>query len=667
MSQRLSTMLSEITDPSLRERIQSEFDEATKNKKFGLVFERHMPEHIALPGVKVRRGLKVMVRGTDTVLTVVKVRAGIATTVLAHPTDDSPQESVDHPVADLVVAAEFGDPVYPGLTQVGAAEGPDTDAKAPSHIVINAENHHALQMLQWTHEESVDCIYIDPPYNTGNKTWKYNDNYVGEQDNFRHSKWLSFMEKRLVLARKLLKPTGVIVVAIDDNEHHRLRMLMDQIFGAQNFLANIAWQGGVKNDSRFGGGGVDYQVIYGRTAASLVNADIRWKDLKPGFETLMEAATKSWSDSDHDPAEATKLIRQWWKNNGAGFDPGMKTNNRIDSTGRLYQTSDLAAPEARPNRSRLVLTHPVTGGDCPVPANGWRAQDETLSTWIKEGRIEFGKDHTTTPRYRRYLDEVSTRVPANSFISERTAGSKHLSNVLGDRRFPFPKDHQVLMRWLRMVAPKDGVILDFFGGSGTTAEAVLRLNAEDGGTRQSILVTNNELSSKDDAHLRKAGHEPGSAEYEALGVFHHVTKPRIETVVTGIRQDGSKYSDGLPGRVAFFDLEYLDANVLADDMAFAAINPLLWMRAGAVGAPPTKPGNDPEYVHENYAVLRDMDSARGFRAAVDQPEITHAFAVTNSTSEFAKWNDGLPAHMHGARLYEHYLQTFTINTQDATR
>ncbi len=178
-----------------------------------------------------------------------------------------------------MVVAEFREPIYPGLVSTGKVE---RGGDKPFHTVINAENYHALQTLLFTHRGQVDCIYIDPPYNTGSADWIYNDRYVSGDDLYRHSKWLAFIERRLVLAQVLLKDTGVIIVAIGDEEHHRLRMLLDQVFGDQNFLADIIWQGSGKNDARYTAGGVDYMLVYAKSEEALAASGRRWREAKPG-------------------------------------------------------------------------------------------------------------------------------------------------------------------------------------------------------------------------------------------------------------------------------------------------------------------------------------------------------------------------------------------------
>ena len=169
-------------------------------------------------------------------------------------------------------------------------------ADAPWHTVINGENFHALQALRSTHHRKVDLIYIDPPYNTGNEGWIYNDRYVDAADRAKSSKWLSFLERRLLIARDLLTTTGVIITAIGDDEHHRLRMLLDQVFGDSNFLSNVVWQGGRKNDSRYVSNGADYMLIYARDETALSAAGIRWTDRKQGADDALAAAAKAWSE-----------------------------------------------------------------------------------------------------------------------------------------------------------------------------------------------------------------------------------------------------------------------------------------------------------------------------------------------------------------------------------
>ena len=230
-------LIAQISDPRLRERLGAEWANAAKDKKFGLVFEDHLPELLPLHGAKPRKGDLVCRRqgALKDVWQVKSLNAGVATCVKpsndAHPSEPTraAAESVQFPVEELLVVREFGEPIFPALVPVDAvANGP---ADSPWHTLIEADNYHALQLLDYLYAGQVDCIYIDPPYNTGARDWKYNNDYVDGNDGWRHSKWLAFMEKRLKLAKRLLKcENSVLIVTIDEKEFLHLGMLLEQIF-----------------------------------------------------------------------------------------------------------------------------------------------------------------------------------------------------------------------------------------------------------------------------------------------------------------------------------------------------------------------------------------------------------------------------------------------------
>ena len=234
-------LIAQISDPRLRERLSAEWANAAKEKKFGLVFEDHLPELLPLHGVKPRKGDLVcrrfngQISALKDVWQIKSIHAGVATCVKpsneAHPSEPTraAAEPVQFPVDELLVVREFGEPIFPALVPVDAvANGP---LDAPWHTLIEADNYHALQLLDYLYAGQVDCIYIDPPYNTGARDWKYNNDYVDGNDGWRHSKWLAFMEKRLKLAKRLLKPdTGVLIVTIDEHEVHHLGMLLEREF-----------------------------------------------------------------------------------------------------------------------------------------------------------------------------------------------------------------------------------------------------------------------------------------------------------------------------------------------------------------------------------------------------------------------------------------------------
>lgn len=664
----LDQLVGQVADEALRARLVREIDLLRGARRFGLVFEQHLPESVRLPDHPIRKGVKVGLRDES---------ATDLWRVLGF-TDSSRSVAVldgdgrERPVSELVVVREFGEAVFPGLRSVERIRnGPD---EAPWHTVVNGENFHALQALRSTHREKVDLIYIDPPYNTGNEGWIYNDRYVDANDRAKSSKWLSYMERRLLLARDLLKQTGVIIVAIGDEEHHRLRMLLDQVFEPQNFLSDVVWQGGRKNDSRYISNGADYMLVYAKDESTLASEGVRWREKKPGVDEALEMARQIWVDVEGDHAEATKRWRSWlrdFKKRGNVSDSVTRFSS-LSPSGRPIRTDgNLRSPNPRPNL-QYDLPHPVTGKPVRMHPNGWRYSKETMQDRIARELIYFGADETSGAAEIVYLDQMDEQVAESVFVRDRNPSGNRLAEILGDRRFPNPKDVDVLMRWIGIAARNDALVLDFFGGSGTTMEAVMRLNAEDGGTRQCVLVTNNEVGSKQAKALRKAGHHPGDPEWENLGVFQYVTRPRISTVVTGTRPDGSTYSNGLPANVEMFDLAYLDPGTVRRGREFGTIAPLLWLEAGGVGERIDEVSEEGWALTDAYGVLFSIDMLTPFSAAVAEaakketpPNVV--FVVTDSPVEYQTAAERLPVGIETVRLYQDYLSNYTINVAGGTR
>lgn len=658
---RIEVLLSRVEDAGVREQLRRAIGDATEHRPLGLVFEEHMPEAIRIPEARVRRGSTVQFRDErdSHVWDVRRVRDGKAS-LSRRDADGSIVKDEDVDVTDLVVARRLGDPVYPGLTPLGTI---DRGGDKPHHIVIEGENFHALQALEYTHKGEVDLIYIDPPYNTGSGDWIYNDRYVGDADSYRHSKWLSFMHRRLALARQLLTTTGVIIVAIGDDEHHRLRMLMDQVFGDQNFVSNIVWQGGRKNDSRYVSNGADYMLIYARDTEVLSQLGVRWREEKFGIDLATARASELLAENEGDASAATKAYRQWLKK--SGLDEGVTRFKSIEGgTGRIFN-DDIPLSWPGGGGPRYDVLHPTTRRAVTVPSAGWRYSDPAvMQDLIDSGQIAFGPDEKKVPRRKAYLDENRVQVANSVFYVNRLASSKYLEDVLGNRDFPFPKDVDVVARWVNIATANnpDAVILDFFAGTGTTAEAVMRLNAVDGGRRQSILVTNNELSEKTAKKLAKAGVERGSAEWEAEGVFEKVTRPRIETVVTGSRPDGSEFSTGLDENVSFFKLEYLDRDSVEAGAAFTRVAELLWAKAGGIG-PVITERSGTHAATDHYAVCFDADRFAAFVDEVNTREtIRVAYVVASSEVTFGTVKRALREDVVSVHLYENYLSNFEINT-----
>lgn len=699
----LALLLERIEDPRLRADISAHVELLRRSRRFGLVFDRHLPEAARLPKMKPRAGDRVARRDESdrstwrvlgyTDRTHHRVRLQPLT--WAGNQWAAVGESVDLPTRDVVVVRDHGESIHPGLVEYDrvhrAGDG------VPTHVAIEGENLHALQLLKATHGPAagdgrhglVDLIYIDPPYNTGNKSWIYNDRYVDEKDQSKSSKWLSFMERRLRAAKPLLKETGVVLVAIGDQEHHRLRMLMDQIFGADNFISDVVWQGGRKNDSRFVSNGADYMLIYGRNSSSWAVEGIKatdapnvhelesreiqdrganWRPAKPGVEEVLEQGGRAWEEANGDMEAATALMRAWFRKQPKE-SPVKKMSRYVYflPDGRLCRDADISWPGG--GGPDYDVLHPDTGKPVPVPDSGWRyTTPERMQQAIDDGWIVFRDDHTKPISLKNPLDEVTGQVALSVFDRQRTHGSRVLyqpkskTGVFRDKRFPNPKDPEVLKRWIGMATPRDAVILDFFAGSGSTLHAVLRLNAEDGGSRQCLLVTNNELAHTDATALRKAGHYPGDDEFEARGVFRHVANPRIRTVVTGVREDGSVYDGhGLAANVAFYTLTQLDPGRVRRGHEFAAIAPILWMQAGGVG-PVIEIESSDLAVTDTYAVLFDTGERRAFIRQVSDGRPRTVFVVTDSPAAFRDISGSLPPNVRAFQLYESYLTNFEVNT-----
>lgn len=408
-----------------------------------------------------------------------------------------------------------------------------------THRLIIGDNIHAIMGLQ-LEEGTYDLAYSDPPYNTGSQDFIYNDRFVPADDSWTHSKWLSFMEPRLKLERNLLKETGIKIVAIGNRELANMRTLMDSIYGEENFIDMIVWEGGPKNDSRFVSNGSDYMLIYAKNKSVLLEQDIKWREEKSGVHEVLAAGAKAWEDSGHDAEEATKLLKKWWRgipaDHPAFITKSLKSYNMINTRGEVYRYVPLDFPNG--GGPTYDVIHPITGKSVKVPSRGWVAVESTMKDWIEKGEVIFGKDESTIPNRMATLARLNEMVPSSHFFSHRRAGNNHVASILGKKVFDFPKDHTVLARWFNIVAGKDAKVIDCFAGSGSTMEAVLSLNAQDGGTRTCTLVTNDEN-----------------------GIGTNITRERCVRVMTGENWADGKEHEGLGGNLAVFEIGLHDTRV----------------------------------------------------------------------------------------------------------
>jgi adenine-specific DNA-methyltransferase len=412
-------------------------------------------------------------------------------------------------------------------------------------------------------------------------------------------------------------------------------------------------------------------LAYAKNEEALAEAGVRWRETKPGLDLVEAAGLAAWEKANGDSVKATALYRAELRGLRGRVEPAVYRYDQIDDQGRIFQADNIISPSPRPNL-RYDLPHPVTGKPVKGHPNGWRYSQELMFEKVARDEILFGPDESTSPRLKRLLATQRDQVPYPTFTMARMPGSKRLEAVLGDRRFPNPKDEEILRRWIGAIGDSSAVVLDFFGGSGTTTEAVMRLNAEDGGTRQSILVTNNEIGARQAKLLRRDGHHPGDPEWEALGVFEHVTRPRISTIVTGERPDGSLYSDGLAANVEMFDVAYLDPGTVRRGREFATIAPLMWIEGGATG---DRIGEEPDAgwaLTSFYGVLVTIDALAPFAdavaaAAAEGLAPSVVFVVTDSPTEYQQAVERLPVGVETVQLYEDYLANYTINVEGGAR
>lgn len=709
-----------LSNPNLGQKLEEEFSRLENRRNFGLVFERHEPEATELYGRPVRRGDKVHIlpeRGslkkTDPRLwrvgQILRGATPMAELVEVLPGDEPwnaerigrEPNTMTAAIEDVVVVAEHTDTIYPGLVETGRVDNAEEDV--PAHTVINAENYHALQALTYTHRHAVDCIYIDPPYNTGAKDWKYNNDYVESDDDYRHSKWLSFMEKRLLLAKDLLNPDdSVLIITIDEKEYLRLGMLLEQVFPAakiQMISSVISPQGA----ARGGFARTDeyvYFVSFGSARPQSVHLSEDWL----GATRSSVKSKLHWSGLRRTGTNAQRTDRPNL------FYPIFvnKDASRIieigDSIGVDEDRQSVRAP------SGMIAIWPIRSDGTE---GNWQISQKALESALSEGFVRLGKPRgaDTTVSYlkageqkkvRQGLFPVVGHRPDGSIEVDETEyqpkfipgtawqipshdssrnGSNLLRSVLPGRRFPFPKSLYAVEDAIRFFVKDkpNATIIDFFSGSGTTAHAVMRLNRQDGGQRKSISVTNNEVSADEQKKLRRAGLRPGDPEWEALGICDYVTKPRVTAAITGRTPEGEPIqgtykftdefpmSDGFEANARFFTLTYEHPVSVEYGRAFSRIAPMLWMRAGQRGRIIDRLPDCGWDVTDHYGVLGDVDQAGEFVDAVNAREnITHVFIVTDNISAYQRIARGLPEDIDAIRLYESYLTNFTINHGQVT-
>lgn len=694
-------------DPQLGADLEREYKSLSSRLPFGLNFERHRPEVVELPQRSIRRGDKVRVlppRGSsqkgDQRLWRVTTINKTAKTAGIEFSDKGDKETQVISLDDLIVVAEFRDKIYPGMVSTGKVER-GGDSK-PYHTVINGENYHVLKALTYTHRGRVDAIYIDPPYNTGAKDWKYNNDYVASDDLYRHSKWLAMIERRLIAARELLNPAdSVLIVTIDEKEYLRLGLLLEQVFPEARIqmVSSVINPKGAARSSAFGR--TDeyiYFVMFGMAGPQPTALDTEWKIVRD-----RRAENLRWAD----------LLR-------SGSHP-----LRSDSPNQFYPIFIQNSPEGPifhsvgdpyyGNNREEVNAPSGTVAVWPIRSNreegNWSNSAINVRTFIEKGYARLGRwrDGDTAVTYLARGEQSKVESGQFPVIGRKQDGSIIVDSseytpvfipgtqwrigshnaeqggtnlqklMMPDRKFPYPKSLYAVEDALRFfVANKpEAIVLDFFSGSGTTAHAVMRLNRQDGGHRQCISVTNNEVSSDEQKKLREQGLRPGDPQWEAHGICDFITKPRVAAAITGKTPSGEpingsykftdefSMADGLKENAEFFTLTYETPISVSHNIAFSRIAPLLWLRAGAQGNRIDKLPSDGWSLAHTYGLLTEVDVAIDFIKAVSEAtDIRIAYIVTDDDRRFQAISQRLPRSVEPVRLYESYLTNFSFANGD---
>ncbi len=703
----INDLISQIEDKELRERIERELNKFSKQKKFGLVFEEHLPECVPLYDIPIRRGSKVAQKADkiNETYTVMQVEGENI-----YCTDKKESQLINFLKQDLVPVAEFGEPIYPYLKQVDSIYKSD-DKELPTHALIQADNYHALQLLEYLYAEKIDCIYIDPPYNTGARDWKYNNDYVDSSDTYRHSKWLSMMKKRLLLAKRLLNPAdSVMIVTIDEKEYLHLGCLLEELFPEAKIqmVSSMINPAGVSRNNQFARSNeFIYFVQFGASGPIALELGDEWiGDIK----SKKRKFSLRWNSLLRSGTNARRVDR-----------PNLFYPIYISKDGK--KIIKIGEPLDKKADRQSVLPLKNTKVVFPIRSNGeegnWQVEPKRLEELCRMGYIRLGRFNDRGTIAIDYLKKGEiAKIEKNTFevlgysetgtimvddsnykpkfvpgcqwnISSHDAtlqGTKLLNSIIGNR-FSFPKSIYAVHDALRFfVANKpNALIVDFFAGSGTTLHAVNLLNAEDGGKRQCVIVTNNEVSDEEAKQLRAKGLKPGDAEWEKLGIANYVTWPRTVCSIKGKDINGNALkgnyigsdipmADGFNANAIFFKLGFLDKTSVQLGRQFKELIPLLWLKAGGWGKCPNdeslkqfiSDGLLPPYIifpQNRFAVLIDENCFSEFEEKLSaQTEIQTAYLITNFENGFKAMTKSLKVKKT-YQLYRDYLDNFRINVE----
>lgn len=465
----------------------------------------------------------------------------------------------------------------------------------PTNLIIEGDNYHSLSVLNYTHAGKIDVIYIDPPYNTGAKTWRYNNDYVDADDAFRHSKWISFMRHRLKIAKNLLTERGFLICAIDANELFSVGLLLDELFEEHNRvgLVTVLHNPKGRNFTKWFSANSEYMLVYAKNASAAAFNDVAIDDEVKNSFNLTDKKGKRYR-LEPLMRSRTETLR---KNKPAFWYP-------------IYVSKDLKEVTRKKKRGYYVVY--------PIASNGkeatWINLPETFDEKNENGTFIAKKERGRIYIYRKFYEQqIFKNVWVDQKYQSEFHGTNLLKKLLGKNIFEYPKSLYLIEDILKITTKTTSIILDFFAGSGTTGHAVLRLNRDDGGTRQFILCTNNENDIAED-----------------------VTYPRIKKAINGVR--GLPKITGFKENVRYFRTAFLQKDKVSDDTRRKLVTrstEMICVREDTF----IKNVDNPRYKiytngKTNTGILFDLDSITDFKKKIDAfdlPARIYVFSLTNDT------------------------------------
>ena len=463
----------------------------------------------------------------------------------------------------------------------------DVDNGGNNNIIIEGDNFHALSALLMSNgnEGIFDFVYIDPPYNTGNQDFTFDDKFIDNTDNFRHTKWLNFMEKRLALAKDLLTEDGHIFISIDDNEHANLKLLCDSIFGADNFLTDFIWLNNLKGRQISSGGAVktyEHILLYSKNSEFSYTFSGNFKELQKEMPLIYKNKTYEVFEDK----KGKYVIKNELYNTNSAFNEETRPN-LVFNIWYNEDNNDVIITEVDEDDvvdSDYSKIEPHKNSDGEHKFHAWRWSRDKIINEISD--LHFEKSGDSYKVYTKIRDIYSTNI--KDILTDSTNGNAELSEIIGKGKFSFPKPVKLIKRLIQFVEKKDIIVLDFFAGSGTTGQAVLEANEEDKQNRRFVLITNNEISDKVYIdYLRSTGRLSKKStmkqfkefkstteakefeltnEFLELGICRAVTKKRLSSIITGTAKKGKYSTKGIQSSLRYLKASFIERS-LNDDQS----------------------------------------------------------------------------------------------------